>query len=267
MELNKKYDIEEFYIGELYLYTHFSNFTFATYDPKNKDKINIFSKSGAINFQEDMESRYIDYETGREYTGFLTIFYRQGNKYICLHDGMPYEIKGNNFIENLIPLKELLPKINTQLLSKISIHKALELFTILFKNNKREIQLYDANQYPVSDFCVGDIVLKESFHQESKPESRCQYFNLPYHIMLNNEGLTIHSFNESNYINRVYRCLFLRQGVDLYNINNHQFYNPSEDSFQAIISFKDYITETEAKQIEGTISIPKALKRFKKTLQ
>lgn len=265
MDKNKKYNIEEFYVGELYLYTNFANFISVSYNPQAKDQVRNFLQSGAINFQKDMESRYIDWDSGREYTGFLTIFYKQGDKYICLHDGKPYKLNGSNFIENLVPLSSLLPQINTQLLAEITVSKALQLFEILFKNTKDEINLYDETKEKIQDFYIGDIILKEIYHQESLPDSKYQYINLPHHIMLDISNLLVQRFSDSNYISPVYRCLFLRHDIDLYNINNNQFYNPHEDNFQMLITFQDYMKEFNIGIPQETISISKALKLFKKT--
>lgn len=258
----KKYNIENFYIGELYLYKNFAGFISESYNKDNNSKVDTFEQTGAINFMQAEESKQIDWINKREYTGFLTIFYKQDNKYICLHDGIPYEINGDNFIKNLIPLNELLPKISSKILSKISMGKALELFNILFKNNKEET-LYTEIEYPVSDFIIGDIILKEVQYQELTTDIDYSYIDLPYHTMLNKSNLSIQSFRQDNYINTVYRCLFLKDGVDLYNINNHQFYNPNEDIFQTLINFRDY---TQIKPSKDSISIPKALKKFKQTI-
>lgn len=262
MVKNKEYNIEEFYVGELYLYTNFANFISDSYNQANK--IDIFSQSRAINFQQDMESKYIDWENGREYTGFLTIFYKQGDKYICLHNGTSYELKGDNFIENLIPLTELLPKISTELIKSITIPRLLDLFDILFR---QQTNLYNNDKYPITDFYIGDLSLRKIYHQESLPDSRYTYINLPYHIILDKTDLAIHSFKQSDYINVVYRCLFLKQGLDLYNIHNHQYYNPNEDTFQTIITLKEYLKEYNISISSDTISIPKSLKSFKRTLK
>lgn len=265
MDKNKKYNIEEFFVGELYLYTNFANFIYESYNPQNRNYVDNFSHSGAINFQQDLISRYIDWENKREYTGFLTIFYKLGDKYICLHDGKPYKLNGSNFIENLIPLSTLLPQINTHLLPEITISKALQLFDILFKNTKDDINLYDETKEKIQDFYIGDIILKEIYHQESLPDSKYQYINLPHHIMLDKSNLLVQRFSDSDYISTVYRCLFLRHDIDLYNINNNQFYNPHEDNLQMLITFQDYMKEFNIGILQETISIPKALKLFKKT--
>lgn len=266
MDKNKKYNIEEFFVGELYLYTNFANFISESYNPQNRNYVNNFSHSGAINFQQDLISRYIDWENKREYTGFLTIFYKQGDKYICLHDGLQYKLNGSNFIENLVPLTSLLPQINTRLLSEITISKALQLFDILFKNTKDEIKLYDETKESIQDFYIGDIILKEIYHQETLPDSKYQYINLPHHIMLDKPNLLVQRFSNSDYINAVYRCLFLCQDTDLYNINNNQFYNLHEDNFQMILSFQEYMKDFNMEISQETVSIPKALRLFKKTL-
>lgn len=263
MRKNKEYNIEEFYVGELYLYTNFANFVSEFYNPDNQEKINIFSKSRAIKFQEDIASRGIDWENGREYTGFLTIFYKQGDKYLCLHDGITYELNSDIFIRNLVPLNELLPQINTKLLSKITISKALELFEILFKNNKEE--LHNKEEYSISDFYIGDISLVEMM--KLGEDHGYYYYNLPRHIMLNKLNLAIQSFEDKKYIKTVYRCLFLRQNVDLYNVNDHQFYNPNEDSIESLIPFVSYINEYGINLPSEVMSIPQACKKFKKTIR
>jgi len=265
MNKNNKYNIGDFYVGELYLYTQFAGMTKGTYIPNGLEKIQTFSLSGAIHFQKDLLSRYIDWENGREYTGFLTIFYKQGNKYICLHDGNSYELNSPNIIDNLIPLNELLPKVDTNQISKINVEQALGLFDILFKKNIEDSKLYIGNSFPTKDFYVGDISLKERTPIEPN-DDRVVYINLPHHIMLYKSSLEVYSYGKDNYTNAVYRCLFLRDGVDLYNINNNQFYNPHEDDFDSIINFQDYMRDFELKPIPDQLSIPKALRKFKKTL-
>lgn len=266
MKKNNKYSISEFYVGELYLYKVFGNLLAGNTTKEGSEKIQSFSQTGAINFQQELINRYIDWESKREYQGFLTIFYRQGDKYTCLHDGITYELDGSNIIENLMPLTELLPKINAKSISTISIEQALELFDILFKKEKDESILYTRKEQTIKDFYVGDISLKERSLPEN-PDTKIQYFDLPQHIMLGKNSLEIQSFGISDYSSTVYRCLFLRDGVDLYNINNNQFYNPNEDSFSSIISFKDYTTEYDIENSKDYISIPKALRLFKKTLR
>lgn len=264
MNKNNKYNIEDFYVGELYLYKNFGNLLAGDAIISDK-KIQDFSLSGAINFQQDLYNRYIDWDNEREYTGFLTIFYKQGNKYICLHNGLSYELNSSNIIDNLIPLNELLPKIDTNPMSVISTQQALELFDMLFKKNTDESKLYIGNNQPTIDFYVGDISLKERTPIEPT-DNRITYIDLPHHIMLGKSSLEIYSYGKEDYANTVYRCLFLRDGVDLYNINNNQFYNPHEDNFDSIISFRDYMRDFELKPIPEQLSIPKALRRFKKTL-
>lgn len=266
MKQNKRHPISNFYIGELYLYTTFGNLL--SIDESitfGKEKIESFRNSGAISFQKDLISRYTDWENRREYEGFLTIFYKQGDKYICLHDGAIYELNSSVLLENLIPLKELLPKINEKKISTISMNKALELFDILFKRDKDESILYEETEEKISDFFIGDIQLKERTLPE-EIDTKIEYFYLPQHIMLGKNSLEVYSFGQDECANTVYRCLFLRDGVDLYNINNNAFYNHHEDKFDSIIPFKEYISEFKIPSPKDYISIPKALKLFKKTI-
>lgn len=266
MEKNKKYSINEFFVGELYFAVSFGNLLVNQSIQEGMDKITSFTQSGAINFQQNLMDKYIDWENRREYTGFLTIFYKQGSKYICLHDGIAYELSGVNFIDNLVPLSELLPQIDTQTISSINMYRALQLFDILFNKNKDMSQLYLGEKQLVSDFYVGDISLKEMYRKEQGSDSRRKYIDLPQHYLLDKSGLTLYSFRKSDYVSTVYRCLFLRQGVDLYNVNNNQFYNHNEDKIQGIVDFREYITNFGIKTQSSELSIPKALKLFKRTI-
>ena len=264
MKKTNKYSINNFYIGEIYLYKKFGNFlTGETIEEEDK-RMKTITTSGAINFQPDLISRHIDWDNKREYTGFLTIFYKQDNKYICLHDGKTYELNNQYIIENLVLLKDLLPRIHSKSISKISMYEALELFDILFKNDINQ-ELYNENKQNISNFVVGDIALREKTIIEN-PKVKMQYINLPHHIMLSKSYLEMYSFKEKNYINIVYRCLFLKEGVDLYNLHNHQYYNHHEDNFDNIILFKDYLKEFEIEPESKSITINKALKLFKRTI-
>lgn len=268
--MSKNYSLEQIYVGELYLYTHFAGFISKTYNPKMKEMVKKFSKTGAIDFDKDPLSKYIDWEKGIEYTGFLTMFYKQGNKYVCLHDGKTYEQTGGIFIENLVPLSELIPKINTELPKNISIPQALQLFDTLFKKNFGEIALYDTTRYDVIDFYVGDVILRERKQDQTSQDTKIEYIDLPRNIMLAKSNLLVSSYRQMEYINRVYRCLFLHEDIDidknLYNINNHEFYSSLKD-VQSITTFRDYINDYGLRSTQKTLSIPKALKLLKKTIE
>lgn len=260
-----EYPITDFYIGELYLYKKFGNILTGESIQDGEIRIKKFAQTGAISFQKDLVSQYIDWEKEIEYTGFLTLFYKQNEKYICLHDGKIYVLNNPNIIDNLVPLKDLLPKIDEKKIPRISMYNALELFDILFKENNTEQSLYIENKHKISDFYVGDITLREKASIETI-EQRCQYINLSHHLMLEKEGLAIHDSQESDYTNMIYRCLFLRDGVDLYNIHNNQFYNPNEDEFEALLPLTDYLVDNKVKYIPETTTIPKALRLFKRTI-
>lgn len=255
MDNNKKYNIEDFYVGELYLYSNFANFTSRLYNPENQEKINIFTHTDAINFQQEPLSKYIDWETGREYTGFLTLFYKQGNSYICLHDGNIYRLKGIIRIDNLIPLNNLLPQINSKIPTTISIQKALQLFNILFKENQEEIQLYNDNKENISNFYIGEITLDETIISDNG----YKYPRLKEQLILKKQSLLTRSTEEYNIIKNTYRCLFLKQELNYYNINNNQFYNPCEHIFNSLISLQEELNSLNIHYSHQTLSIPKAL--------
>lgn len=265
MSKNTLLNIDDFFVGELYLYKSFGNFINGVNSEEEIRIMENFSLTRAINFQQDLISRYIDWDNLREYNGFLTIFYKHDDNYICLHDGNSYKLNSKYIIDNLVPLRDLLPKIDTPQIENINFYQALNVFDLLFQKESDETRLYLNHCINTSKLYVGDISLKERTPVESN-ESRIAYLNLPQHIMLNRRGLELYSYASSNYINTVYRCLFLLDGVDLYNINDNQFYNPNEDNFDNLITFEDYLKEFEKKETPQTLSIPKALRLFKKTL-
>ena len=246
----KKYNLENFYVGELYL----SNFKANMSIDKDKERI---KQNGAIGIENGIEGKH---------TRFVTLFYKQGNKYICLHDNTIYEQNGVDYIANIIPLKELLPKVNTSELNNLTCAQALELFDVLFKRKKTGDRLYNKKEEYTKDFYIADIVLPEEYKKVDTTNSQKQYIDLPSHIILENQNLLLYCFEENDYINAVYRCIFLKQGIDLYNINNNHFYNHHEDSFDSIIPFQEYINTRGITYRKDKITIPKALKLFKKTI-
>ena len=265
MSKNNFLNIDNFFVGELYLYKSFGNFINGIKPEEEIKIIENFTSTRAINFQQDLISRYIDWDNLREYNGFLTIFYKQGDNYICLHNGKSYKLNGKYIIDNLVSLKELLPKIDTLQINNINFVQALNIFDLLFQKEADETRLYLNRNIDTSKFYVGDISIKERTAIETS-ERRIEYLNLTQHIMLNRKGLELYSYVNLNYINTVYRCLFLLDGVDLYNINDNQFYNPNEDNFDNLISLEDYLKEFEKKETPKTLSIPKALRLFKRNL-
>lgn len=263
MTKQNKYPMKNFYVGELYLYTQFAGMTKGSYIPAGLEKIESFSKTGAINLQKDMVSRYIDWENSREYTGFLTIFYKEGNNYICLHDGKTYQLGTSIIIDNLTMINDLLPKIDSKRLSQISMYDAIELFDILFQETENE--LYKETDRSVKDFYVGDLTLSEK-NPSYNMDTRVRYIELPQRLMLSKSFLDVYSYENEEYINTVYRCLFLKDGVDLYNIHNHQFYNPYEDIIEGIVPLQEYMDEFEITTPTKKITIPKALRLFQRTI-
>lgn len=265
MKRKVEYPITSFFVGEIYLYTKFGNLLRGETAKECEERIKSFQTSGAINFQKNSLSRYIDWEERREYTGFLTIFYKQDNKYICLHDGKIYHKNEGTIIDNIIPLTDILPKLEKKYQPRISMYDALELFDNLFQEELPAPILYEEKNKPITDFFVGDIVLKERTINNSIDE-RTRYIDLPHHLILQKTGLLQRSYEIEDYLNSVYRCLFLKDGVDLYNINNSKFYNPYEDNFELLIPLTKHLTNEEVVCHSKSISIPKALRLFKRSI-
>ena len=238
MSKTNKYPIEKFYVGELYLYKLFAGLSNGETIANGEKRIEELSTSSAICFQQDEESRYIDWDNKREYIGFLTIFYREGKNYVCLHNGKTYQLNGPIIIDGLTPLSDLLPTIDTKSRRYITMYEGLYLFDILF--DQRENQLYLGKEFPKKNFYVGDLILptRKTIIQS---DQRIRYKDLPQNLMLSKADLEIKNYIDDGIEYSVYRSLFLQDGVDLYNPYNNQYYNPNEDRIDNIVPFVEYI--------------------------
>lgn len=278
----EKYDINNFYIGELYLSFHIGSlFEDSDIRKQNEENNKIFDmyKTEAINFQKYSIRRY-DYDSMKKYESFLTIFYKIGDKYMCLHNGTLYEVNGVNFCNNLISLSELLPKLSYNIPKEISINDAISMFDLLFKK-KNGIKLNNS-KYDINDFYVGDLVLHDGYLPNGDSHSKYQYDSLLHKYMLFNSEARMFSMvgkkdASSNLHDFSYfKSLFLRSSNGIYSPYSNQFYNTGvldkvhmadngiyEDYYEWMEPFKYLLKENQI-SCPQSISIPKALKLYKK---
>ena len=281
-----KKDINNFYVGELYLSEHFgslfSHGKMTEEERMEKNKIQKLKESNAVDFQKYDIDKFIDWNSRREYEGFLTIFYKKDdNHYICLHNGNEYTIHQNEFYENLVPLREFLPKKSYNIPNQITVRQSLILFNELFKNVSMNKIKYEQDNYSIHDFYVGNLNLCTSFDFDNSKE-RSRYMNLPQHTRLSKikdvyTGIGFGMYDNGGMYNySVFRCLFLKnQNKSLYNVHDFQNYNKGitqkehfeneagESYYDWMIPFKEYL-EKNGKTVDEEISIPKALTLYKK---
>lgn len=274
----EKYDINNFFVGELYLsYNVDGLLSVDTIGKHSKEfnKISDMYKTSAIKFQKTLLRRYKNYE------GFLTVFYKVLDKYMCLHNGVLYELKGIDFCDNLISLSELLPKLSYSIPKKISINEAICIFNSLFKN-KKGIKLNNS-KYDINDFYVGNLILHEGILPNNNRYNRYQYISLARQYILYNNGASIGSmFGKEDVFTNLhdfssFKSLFLRYPRGIYNLHSYQFYdkgildkkhmdsnNIYDDYYEWMEPLETVLNENKINCNSQSISIPKALNLYKK---
>lgn len=282
-----KKDINNFYVGELYLSKHFGNLLSGEITKEEKierNRIQELKGTKAINVQQNSFNRFIDWNNRREYNAFLTLFYKKDEKhYICLHNGREYTNHQNEFYENLIPLKELLPKKSYKSLNQITIRESLVLFDELFNKTKMKKIMCNEENYPMQDFYVGNLNFCAEYDFDN-PSERSKYVHLPQYIRLSklNEVKTGSGFsiyeNDGMYNYSVFRCLFLKnKNNSVYNLHDFQNYNEGtfepkkfeninngQSYYDYMIPFEEYLDKKEVNISCDEISIPKALTLYKR---
>lgn len=271
---NEKYKISKFFVGELYLSHKIldKNADELFEYTENMKKLLLISSNGGIRFQKNILTRYIDFEKNRTYEGVLTIFYKTNEGYLCLHDGESYMLNGDSFCENLIPLYNLLPKINFNIPNEISIKEATKLFAFLFKKKNKALNNV---KYHVDDFYVGDFILHEGYLPKNDKNNRYKYDSLALEYILMNNGANVagmfgkedSQYNLHNFTQ--YKCLFFNHPLGIYNLNSYSFCEVASESTR----FKSYCENLEPLKkilkekniyISNQITIPKILKLQKR---
>lgn len=279
----KKYNIENFYIGELYIGIPFS-YTYYLYAEKERIETLMDIKLLKINdaiFCND-NSRYIDHDKKIEYIRFLALFYKTNQGYLCLQNNKIYDTAGNDFCKNLYPFKKFLPKVDFKGSNTFSMNQALDLFCYLYhdKNNR----LYKKVDYKVEDFYTGELNICTSFTDKlNKKKFEC--LNLAQIKMLqyiDNKKIveifdTINindDINKYNYLN--FNTIFLKTDNRLLNLHDNHIYkedalkqsiSPGENFYENLTNLKEFIDVNDINYSKDTITVKKALKLLKKRIK
>lgn len=272
------YNIDNFYIGEICIVEKIGNSlnnntdTFKPY----RTVLNLKSNGAlGISLKKD-----INWEKREKYYKVLTIFYKNGNEFICLHDGNIYSPMPNT----LYNLSSLLPKYSYNIPTKITIKTALSLFNILFNKSLSLEKIYNNDKYNIEDFFIGTLALYTGFIPKDK-KNEPQDVNLAIKYILSNNShnicLTSKSTN-GNLLNdqivvpgrhqhKYYKSLFLKVPDGMYSVNGFITLNKSLSGniFEktptiAESYYKQLIPITEKIKIPSKkISIPKVLEKIK----
>jgi len=284
----EKHNIKNFYVGNLYISTGTNGPLLAPkkeITKENKIKYDIQNKTimnGAIDINDHF---HLNHGNGlRWYNGFLTIFYRQNNNYICLHNGNSYRLTGEDFCENLFRLDNLLPKISYNCPKEISTKRALIMFEQLFNKNYnyQTEKFYTKELYKLDDFYVGSLAF---CHQRRNLEERMtKNIDTPQNYILSKSDAYLSYItgcsddeNEIEYDHLHFYTLFLKRKKGLYNLHNFQIYNsgilekkhfyeykPDESYYEWMVPFVEVLEEKKIEYNSDNITIPKALKLYRK---
>lgn len=262
----KKYDINNFYVGKLVFLFNYDNLTLSelTKEEKNKqmEKFDIIIK-GAI----ELNKRLLNPND----SSVFTIFYRKNNNYYCLHNGKSYqeEDKTINYCSNMIPLKELLPKIDYYIPYEISMHEANNYFNCLFKNKGKFN--YNNTEFNIDSFYFGETDL--CIYSKPLGEDIILHNLAPYEILSSLNLKTGNNYeiikNNNKYNYSRFKSIFYKfRGSEAYNLCDNQVYllNNLVEIESSVKDLRPLKEELNKKKIysKDYISIPKVLKLIKK---
>lgn len=263
----KKYDINNFYVGDLV-------FPLRTSLQNREKMIEIFDviKNGAIKYGYFYNNVY--WKKRLEYKKVFTIFYKNNDKYYCLHNGKSYTLgeKDEDFCEHLTPFVNCLPKINYIMPPELSLKEELKLFNILFKKDNKRI--YTKDTLNINNIYLGNLDLCWGYTHDIEEDSKFYYINSPQTFILDSQkGLfngcllsKIDIDSQIEYEYAKYNCLFLKLDNDkYYNLNDFCVYISNNidkygTSFEIKRSLPEKLDEYELNYKEMDITIPKILK-------
>lgn len=274
----KKNNIDNFYVGKLVFLTKMGHFNkLSLEDQKKYNEIYHTIINGAISLRPMFfVHEFTDWKKKLNYNSVFSIFYKINNGYYCLHNGNVYgtEVDDKDFIENVTPLKNCLPKIDYNVPDVLSNRHALKLFDLLFNKTKSKNLSYEKIKYNINDFCFGYVKLLTGFQKindNMEKEERYKFINLAEQLLFQNDSRVLYGYHNSRledisdtlqieYDYNIYYSLFYKLKKDnFYNLNNYQIYY-SDDMVSNMNSFSDELKEKKIEYNKSVITIPKVLK-------
>jgi len=222
----QKKDVENYYVGYLNINRPYLSFE---EEKKGNDSgaktINTTMDNGAVSLIAVKFEKLLRFDSKHKYESWLSIFYRiDENHFMCLHNGIIYSLEGRDYCSDLVPLIEVVPKIDFDLGLSLTDDEAKRIFSGVFKKNNFTFkELHDINEFYCGRLkvCMG-YTEKDKYHD----------LNVLRRVVLNanpilydtSKGSFILEGNEEiDYIN--YQPIFLKISKKLfYNINDYQNY-------------------------------------------
>lgn len=265
-------NVDNYYIGEVRInssifYTDFTNF-------KNRATIDKVRK-GAIDIP-------YSFDINTKTNSILTILNRKQDIFVCLYN---YQYYKTSECKNLIPLRELIAKLNVTVPEKIKGSGAIMLYRYLFDPNTLHSfeQLYDTNLYNIDNFYTGRLYFCESDSIFKDHIVNFYKKNIIQNYILNKSSALITGLcgfpekldTENIYHNYlVYNCLFYNDHRDnnFYNLNDTNIYYENQQyskdrilngdnlyqitgTFEEFLKFNDYNTRKKMLSIGSALKL------------
>ena len=278
----KKHDVDNYYVGNLNFAFPMGNILIASVggsEPTKEDRIRrdafyTTTINGAINLSLIHMNDIVPSNNNYHYDSVLTLFYKIDDKYYCIHNGNTYKLdnNGDTFCNDLVKLKDVVPKFGYNLPDRISYLKAVLIFNSLFK--KFNIRMFNNDKFNINDFYIGGLDLCEgrTINRVHKDLA------IPTQIIMNKQILYCQAgYSLSNHINgeeietdySSFNSIYLKlDDENYYNINNFKIYNI--DSFNL---YDDKVTidkplkkEERYMDLSDKVTITKVLKKQRKIM-
>lgn len=267
-------DIDNYYIGEVRInssnfYNDFTNF-------QNRETIHKVRK-GAIDIP-------YSFDINTKTNSILTVLNKHDDKFVCLYN---YQCYNHNECKNLIPLKELIKKMNISIPQRIKGSGAIMLYRYFFDPNiiYSFEQMYNNYLYGIENFYTGRLYFYESFSSYQDCVVNFYKQNIIQNYILNKSSaqlIGLCGFPEKldtekiyhNYL--VYNCLFYNNHLNnsFYNLNDTNIYDENqqyienkilegENLYQITGTFKDFLAANNYNIRKKSLTISSALKLYK----
>lgn len=256
-----KYNIDNYYVGEIEI--DLGDISI------NNNYIKRKPKNVAINVVDNFYNKE---------NIFLTLFYLENKKLICLHNAEVYDISK---VQHLTSLKQFLSKVDFTLPSLINFKEALIIFRYLFDIdfNYSFEQLYENINHSIDHFYVGKFYFCEKYvkYIDNNIIDYTQDMLYKYLLMKSSARIrNIYEYKENNiYCNYlIYDCLFYKHKNGLLNLNDNKFYNDNqslnnhlnfgENSYKISVPLDLFLQEHNYNYTKKDISVRKSLNLFKR---
>lgn len=294
----EKYNIDDFYVGQLYvgrrLRDMFDNsLRKKPYEKEIEEDIRMLCANGAKKIRRvnpEIDFKYadeIDNNRWIKYQPMLAIFYKINDiEYLCLNDNKKYEIDRenrentgyncDNFCKNLVSFSDLLPKVDYEKPSELTIDEALSLYKDLY--SKRF--LYEGRKlYDIKDFYIGDFEYCRGYFPRVLGGELYEYSpmlaaNFIYESKLGIFFPEENDYRKTDHLHNIYtiKTLFLDKNNELINLVNNQVYpkkvtniaKADESIIKTLESLSIKLYSSDIDLDKDEITIDEAIKKFKR---